>query len=155
MPDAEYPVRDRVLDALTLIHLAPDFIAARPEVPGEIIAYAVCQYWFDHVFEPGIRYIQGLKGDRDSEAAARFEAAFDEEEWVHVERFHRFLELRIDRLGDDAHLRRAYPLDDSWNGIVRDAGNTVELLGADLTERTARLRRIVGRLADGRFVPLP
>jgi hypothetical protein len=155
MPDAEYPVRDRVLDALTLIHLAPDFMAARPEVPGEIIAYAVCQYWFDQVFEPGIRYVHGLKGDRDSEAAARFVSAFDEEEWSHIERFHRFLELRIDRLDDEAHRRREYPVDDSWIGIVRDAGNTVELLGANLSERATRLRRFVGRLADGRFTPLP
>ena len=139
-------VRDRVLDALTLIHLAPRFMAARPEVPGERIAYALCRHWFDDVFEAGVAYIDGIKGDRDDEAAARFAAAFDDEEWSYLERFHRFLEIRIARLPEDAHARRAYPVDDSWRGIVRDAGNTAELLGADLPERAERLKTFAGRL---------
>jgi len=152
MPDPD--IRERVLDALALIHIAPRIMAARPDVPAERIAYALCRYWMDVVFEPGLRYVDGFKGDRDPKALDRFEAAFNEDEWEYLERFHRFVELRLDRLGPQDHADGQYPVDDSWHGITRDARNTAELLGDDPQERAKRLGRLAGAMA-GRLPDRP
>lgn len=121
--------RQRVLDALSLLAAAPVFASLRPDLRPERFAYMMCQVWFDEVYEPGTRYMSGLKGDRDAVVAEQFLAEFDDDEERWLERFNRFLELRIDRLAD--HEAEIIEQGERWDSIVRDAGYLVELLGGN------------------------
>lgn len=92
----------------------------------ERFAYEWCRLWFDEIYVPSLRYLEGLKGDRSEEAAAQFRACFTDEEQEALERFHRFLELRVERLSDEAHRRESFPQTDAWASIVRHAGYVLE-----------------------------
>lgn len=96
----------------------------------ERLAYEWCRLWFDEIYVPSLRYLDGLKGDRSEEAAARFRACFSDEEQEALERFHRFLELRVDMLPEEAHRRESFPQNDAWDSIVRHAGYVLEDLEA-------------------------
>lgn len=96
----------------------------------ERLAYEWCRLWFDEIYVPSLRYLEGLKGDRSEEAAAQFRACFTDEEQEALERFHRFLELRVERLSDEAHRRELFPQTDAWDSIVRHAGYVLEDLDA-------------------------
>jgi hypothetical protein len=125
------------LDALSLIASVPQLASVRPDLSPERYAFLVCQMWFDEVYTPGTRYMKGIKGDRDSEASEAFLEHFDEDEVRWLERFNRFLELRIDRLADmDAGVIQP---GERWDSIVRDAGYLVELLGGNPRESGAAL----------------
>ena len=95
---------------------------------------------FDDVFVAGTRYLEGLKGDYDESAATEFRAAFTDEEWKYLERFHRFLELRIDMMPAAARRERRLPDSPVWQSIVRDAGYLLELLEPDPARRRAYTR---------------
>ena len=60
---------------------------------------------------------------RDDKLREEADKAFSEEEFGWLERFNRFLELRLDRLSERKTEAREFPIADTWNGIVRDAGN--------------------------------
>lgn len=96
----------------------------------ERFAYEWCRLWFDEVYVPSLRYLDGLKGDRSEEAVSRFWACFTDEEKEALERFHRFLELRVEMLPDEAHERESFPQSDAWDSIVRHAGYVLEDLEA-------------------------
>lgn len=96
----------------------------------ERLAYEWCRLWFDEIYVPSLRYLEGLKADRSEEAAAEFRACFTEDELEALERFHRFLELRVERLSDDAHQRESFPQTDAWDSVVRHAGYVLEDLEA-------------------------
>lgn len=119
--------------------------------PGQL-AYEWCRVWFDEIYVPSLRYLNGLKGDRSEEAAARFRACFTEEEQEALERFHRFLELRVEMLSDEDHERESFPQNDAWNSIVRHAGYVLEdIEGLDpdpLQHRLAALVRLFTRRSE-------
>lgn len=94
----------------------------------ERLAYEWCRLWFDDIYVPSLRYLNGLKGDRSEEAAAEFRAAFTDEEQEALERFHRFLELRVQRLSDEAHRTESFPQNDAWDSVIRHAGYVLEAL---------------------------
>ena len=96
--------------------------------------------WFDAIYNPGHRYMDGYKGDRDEEAALEFESAFTEDEFEYLERFNRFLELRIDRLSTKDRENGRFPNSDTWRGIMRDADNLLELIEGDLR----KIKRLEG-----------
>lgn len=92
----------------------------------ERLAYEWCRLWFDEVYVPSLRYLEGLKGDRSEEEAEQFRACFTDEEQEALERFHRFLELRVERLSDEAHQNKSFPQTDAWDSVVRHAGYVLE-----------------------------
>lgn len=101
-------------------------------LPPERLAYEWCRLWFDEVYVPSRRYLDGLKGDWSEEAAAQFRDCFVEEEQEALERFHRFLELRVEMLSDEDHERKSFPQNDAWDSVVRHAGYVLEdLEGVD------------------------
>jgi len=150
MSDLPFPerseIRSRVLDALVLFRHADRLAAVRPAMTGEQIAFELCRLWFDRIYTPGIRYMDGLKGDSDPEARARFEEAFSDEEFAWLERFNRFLELRVDRLTLAQKSKEIFPDNDTWRGIMRDAGNLLDLMDVDPDRKRRRFERVMKEL---------
>jgi hypothetical protein len=142
-------VRGHVLDALALIHLSEVVFVKRSGMPREQIAHQLLRYWLDTIYAPGIRYMDGFKGDRNPEEVAMFVACFTEEELEWLERFNRFLELRIDRLRPADRDANQFPIKDTWNGIVRDAGNLIALIEPDRYQSKKRLDRIRSEIEIG------
>ncbi|MBO6573902.1 MAG: hypothetical protein JJ896_00675 [Rhodothermales bacterium] len=128
------PVRARVLDALSLIASGDRLAAVNPELPPGRAAWLLCETWFDIVYQPGTRYMDGLKGDHDPESAEAFLAHFGEDERRWLERFNRFLELRVDRLTAGQRENRVFPPGERWTNVMRDAGHMVDLLGGNPRE---------------------
>lgn len=115
--------------------------------PGRL-AFELCRLWLDEIYTPGIRYLDGLKGDRCEEAAARFQACFTPEERAALERFHCFLELRMDMLPETDRQRAFFPQNDSWENLVRDAAYLLEDLAAERTALQDALSWMARTLAD-------
>lgn len=115
----------------------------------EELAFVLCRVWVDEIFVPGLRYVDGWKGDRDEEAAERFWAPFDAEEREALERFHRFVELRLEMLPEEARREERIPAGDRWENLMRDAGNTLEALEPDGDRLRGRLERVVRAIAAG------
>ncbi len=95
------------------------------------LAYELACAWFDDVYVPSERYMDGLKGDMAPEAAETFRDAFDPVELAAMERFHRFFELRIDMLPDAMIASRCIPVDDRWRSLMKDAGYLLEDIGGN------------------------
>jgi len=142
-----YIIRERVLDACTLIHFSDRLFAANPETPPGRIAFELLRVWMDRVYTPGTRYMEGYKGDLDRDRAQRFVEAFDDDEYSYIERFHRFIEIRLDRLGEKDRKEEIFPQNDTWSGIVRDAGNILGLFGEDAEKRAERFRDARNKLS--------
>jgi len=135
---------------LVLFHGSEQIVAIRPDVPAETVAFELCRLWIDHVFSPSMRYLDGVKGDHDEQAAERFIVAFTEEEYEWVERFHRFLELRIDRLSDEQKTACTFPINDTWRGITQDAGNLLDLLDPTGSRKTKQVAEAMRSLVPDR-----
>lgn len=108
----------------------------------ELLAAELCRLWFDDVYVPGERYLHGLKGDRNAEAARRFDACFTVEELITLERFHGCLELRLDLAANRLHGRAFFPQNDSWRSLRRDAARLLD----DLAPEPEYLRRSLAGL---------
>jgi len=151
LPDIE-SVRERVLDALALIRSAPVLNSVLPDLSTEKTAFELCRMWFDLIFKPGHRYMDGFKGDRDQQEALDFESAFTEDEFGYLERFNRFLELRVDRLDQDEWAEGRFPDSDTWHAIIKDADNLLELIEGE-PAKVRRLesteQKLKGRLGTG------
>lgn len=141
--------RERVLVFLGFFTSQESQRAFAPEIPAENLAYELCNIWFDRVFVAGTRYLDGIRGDRDEEEAAAFRAAFNDEEWKYLERFHRFLELRIDMMPSTLKAGRAIPNNNLWESIQRDAQYLFELLEPDLKKRHLISESLQAGLLDG------
>ena len=103
------------------------------------LAYELACAWFDDVYVPSERYMDGLKGDLAPEAAETFKDAFDPVELAAMERFHRFFELRIDMLPDAMIASRCIPMDDRWRSLMKDAGYLLEDIGGNVENFRRRL----------------
>lgn len=110
---------------------------------AEKLAFQLCRLWFDEIYTPGTRYIDGLKGTRSEVEADEFWSDFTEEERMALERFHRFLELRIDMLPADAKEREIFPQNDLWISVTRDASHVLEALAVDVDRLERDLMWIV------------
>lgn len=97
----------------------------------ERAAYELCRAWFEKIYIPSGTYLDGLRGDRSSAAVERFHAEFDEDEISALERFHRFVELRMAMLSDESLEAGRIPLTDSWSALVKHAGYLLDELGVD------------------------
>lgn len=124
-------VRRRVV--LFLVFLSSDKCrrACHPFLsPGEL-GFELCRLWMDEIYAPGIRYLDGLKGDRSPEEVRRFQDCFTDEERAALERFHHFLQLRIEMLPRPERRAGHFPQNDLWRNLVKDASHLLETLGAD------------------------
>lgn len=139
LPDIE-TIRERVLDALALLRSARALSSVVPDLKPERIAFELCRMWFDAIYKPGHRYMDGYKGDRSEPEALDFESAFTQDEFEYLERFNRFLELRIDRLSPAERTQGLFPDSDTWHAIMRDADNLLELIEGE----PRKVKRIEG-----------
>ena len=116
----------------------------------EQLAFELLRIWFDDVYLPSARYVDGLKGDYSATAADVFRSAFSDEECADLERFHRFVELRLEMVPEGDRGRRRVPIDDRWRALVRDAGYLLD----DLTpEAGAIMTLLEDRLDSESSVP--
>lgn len=146
--------RERVALVLAFLSSPTCQEACHRVLDPERLAYEWCRVWFDEVYVPSLRYLDGLKGDRSEEDVAAFWDAFSDEEKEVLERFHRFLELRVDMLSEEVHRRASFPQSDAWDSIVRHAEYVLEdLQSVDrlrLQNRIGALVRLLVRRTEER-----
>lgn len=131
--------RERVATYLALLasDRARDMLARW--IDRDRLAFELCRTWFDEIYTPSRRYFDSLKGDYSEEAAARFRSAFTDDELAGLERFNRFLELRMEMLSKAALASRRIPDNDAWQGLTRHAHYLLDDLEPDAEFRLARL----------------
>ncbi len=143
--DAVFAVRSRVSTFLWLFANLEIDDFGRLGQSRERIAYELCRLWFAEIYPPGLRYIDGLKGDRDAEAVALFADAFEAEELDYFERFNRFIELRLDMMPRSTLTRKEVD-PERWRAIARDARNTLDLVEPAFVFERSRIGAVL-RLA--------
>lgn len=121
--------------------------------PGKL-AFELARIWFDDIYLPGIRYLDGgLKGDYSETAVAEFTEAFTRDEFKALERFHHFFELRLEMIPAATRKTGDWPQNDTWSNIVKDASNLLNLFALDADglrcEVTEMFRGFLGRSLDG------
>lgn len=101
----------------------------------------MCRLWFDDVYIPSNRYMDGLKGDQNPSKVAAFLEHFTDDEVASMERFHAFLDLRLDMVSNATG--------ETWKNIVRDAQYLVEDLEPNEKRRQQLVDWLMGLLARG------
>ncbi|RMI09756.1 MAG: hypothetical protein D6681_06765 [Calditrichaeota bacterium] len=142
-------IRDQVILFLILLTSERCQALLHPFLSPERTAYELLRLWFDDIYAPGTRYMETLKGDFSEAAVARFEEAFDVEELVSLERFHHFLELRLEMLPEQERRKRVFPLTDSWRHIQKDARYLLQELEPNLNQRRRELEEKLARFVRG------
>lgn len=127
--------RERVVAFLTLLTNDRCRVNLARRLGDDRVLFEFCRIWFDDIYEPGDRYMDGIKGDRDGTRIDRFEAAFSDDELASLRRFHAFLELRMEMVPQRLRAERRLPESDLWNNIVRDATYLLEEIEPDEARR--------------------
>lgn len=138
--------RERVVLVLAFLASEECQAACRAIASPEKLAYAWCRLWFDEIYVPSTRYLDGIKGDQSAAAVRRFESCFTPDERAALDRFHRFLELRIDMLPDAARRRGVFPQRDAWDHVTRHASYVLDDLAADPATLQDKLSGLVQAL---------
>ncbi len=141
MTDDQQQIRRRVLVALAVIG-RPELLGGASGLTKEQIGFELCRLWFEVVYTPALWTVDGLKGDRHSAGVDRFWEAFEDDERNYLERFNRFIELRLEMTPEELRLQRAID-PDRWDGVTRDARNTLELIEPGFDARNARIGQIL------------
>lgn len=152
LSSADPSARDRLTLFLALLASDECRTACHQVLPPDRFAYTWCQLWFNDVYVPSARYLDGLKGDVSKEAVAEFRSRFTDVEMEALERFHRFLELRIEMLPSDLAETQSFPQTDAWDHVVRHAGYALEELERDpssLKEQVGWIARLIAERSDG------
>lgn len=113
----------------------------------DVVADRLCSLWIDELYVPGIRYRDGLKGDRYASRVAAFEAQFSAKELDLLAQFHRFLELRLEMLPKRLPDERRFPQGAFWESIMRHAARIIEEVdpeGLELDEIVERTSVMLG-----------
>ena len=147
-------VRERVVVFLAFLTSDACRQAVQHQGAPERLAYELCRLWVEDLYVPGLRGMDGLKGNRDVGAMQRFEAAFTELERAALERFHHFLMLRLDMLPASARQQRCFPQHDGWHNLVRDASYLLETLTVDPEEIRSGLFWLVEALRRDPYAAL-
>ena len=143
--------RERVATYLTLLASDSAREALTRWIDHDRLAFELCRIWFDDIYVPSRRYFDALKGDYSEEAAQRFNSYFSSEELAGLERFTRFLELRMEMLPGAARSSRRMANNDAWQSLVRHAFYMLDDLEPDAEYRRARLAESLANL-DGTAV---
>lgn len=140
--------RDRVV--LFLLFLTSDACrrSLARRIPEDRIIFELCRVWFDEIYVPGPRYLDGLKGDLTAERVAEFASHFTDEEFESLERFHAFFELRMDMQPEKVLRDRSFPDSDLWQNVVRDARYIVEDLEPNAEKRRAMIEWFADSTVD-------
>jgi len=136
--------RGRVVVFLAFLTSEACLEACRRYAAAEALAATLTRLWFDEIYVPGERYLDGVKGDRSNEEVARFRTCFTEGELADLERFHGCFELRLDLVSNRAHGRAFFPDNDSWRSLLRDAARLVDALQPDAD----RLRKLLAGFVE-------
>tara|TARA_B100000809_G_scaffold31340_1_gene27238 strand:+ start:1169 stop:1690 length:522 start_codon:yes stop_codon:yes gene_type:complete len=124
--------REHVVVFLLFLTSEESLKACHRFIVPEKLSFKLARVWFDEVYLPGIRYLDGgLKGDISEREVARFAEGFTEEEFKALERFHSFFELRLEMVHAAAREAGVWPQNDSWSNMVRAARNLLDLFLAD------------------------
>lgn len=123
--------RERVTLFLAILASDKGRDACHDVLAPDHFAFVWCRLWFNEIYVPSSRYLDGLKGDPSEHALAEFRTSFTDEEMEALERFHRFLELRVDMLPGDLTQTESFPQNDAWDHVVRHAGYALEELETD------------------------
>lgn len=142
--------RRRVLAFITLF-ASTDAIerVIGSSVPEEV-ADRLCRLWIDEIYIPGIRYRDGLKGDRALDEVNRFLSSFSDRERYLLEQFHRFLELRLQMLPKRLPTERAFPRGAFWQSIIQHARRVLEEIDPERLEVDELLDPSARRVAPQR-----
>ena len=133
--------RERVIVFLAFLSSEDCREAFRAKVANEDWAAALLRVWFDEIYTPGDRYLEGLKAAGREAEVEGFMAAFTPEERAVLTRFHGCLELRLDLLSNRTGGRGFIPENDSWRSIVRDARAALSELARPCATGAARRPR--------------
>ncbi|HUF10868.1 MAG TPA: hypothetical protein VMO47_16230 [Rhodothermales bacterium] len=144
MSDSVVDHRQRVLLFLKLLASTEATERLVGSAEPEEIADRLCNLWIDELFVPGLRYRDGLKGDRSASSVRDFEAQFSTSEIALLEQFHRFLELRLEMLPKRRAEETTFPRGDFWQSIIAHAGRVLEEIDPEGLEMDA----IVDKSAD-------
>ncbi len=144
MIDELLETRSKVLVALAVMG-RPELLGLASGLSRERMGFELCRLWFEDVYTPALWTVDGLKGDRHATRVDKFWKAFGDEEREYLERFNRFVELRLEMTAEQ--LRRQRSIDaDRWDGVIRDARNTLDLIEPGFD---------VGRTRIGQILRLP
>lgn len=140
-----YDHRQRVLLFLKLFSSTPAIERLIGPSDPDHAAESLCRLWIDDIYLPGLRYRQGLKGDRNRAHVAQFQSVFSSRELALLEQFHRFLELRLEMFPKRLAEERSFPRGAFWQNIIAHARRVIEEIDPegleidDLVARTADL----------------
>lgn len=151
LSSADPSARERLTLFLALLASDECRTACHQVLPADGFAYTWCRLWFNEVYVPSSRYLDGLKGDVSEEAVTQFRSSFTDAEMEALERFHRFLELRIEMLPHDLAETQAFPQTDAWDHVVRHAGYALEELEQDpssLKEQVGWIAQLIAERSD-------
>ena len=144
MSTDEKKVRERVIVFLLFLTSEESLKACHRFITPEKLSLRLARMWFDEIYMPGTRYLNGgLKGDYSEEEVEKFHDNFSDGELKALERFHRFFELRLEMI--PASSRRTspevipasfgkngiWPQNNSWSNVLRDARNLLSLFALD------------------------
>ena len=120
--------------------------------PGKL-AFQLARIWFDDIYLPGIRYLDGgFKGDYSEKAVAKFTEGFTQDEFNALERFHHFFELRLEMIPIPTRESGVWPQNDSWSNMIKGARNLLELFALDADALRCRIceifRETLGKSLD-------
>lgn len=118
-------------------------------------AYELCRIWFNTIYTPSTRYLDGIKGDRSEDAVAQFWSAFSTDEQDALERFHRFLELRVDMLSDTEQERAIFPQNDAWDALLRHATYVLDELDSNPDALQQKVNWLIDTLIRAEASPAP
>lgn len=139
--------REQVVLFLLFITSDECLTAYENQIPKEKFTFEMSRIWFDEIYSPGMTYlVDGLKGSYNEKDAKEFENCFTEEEFKSLERFHRFFELRVDMVSDEAKKEGMIPLNDLWRNLKKHASYLIAELEPD--ERIKK--RLLGELVKGK-----
>ncbi len=124
--------REHVIVFLLFLTSEESLKACHKFIAPEKLAFELARIWFDDIYLPGRRYLDGgLKGDHSEKAIAKFAEDFTQDEFKALERFHHFFELRLGMVPVSKRETGDWPQNDTWSNMVKDAGNLLDLFALD------------------------
>ena len=145
--------REHVIVFLLFLTSEDSLKACHKFFAPEKLAFKLARIWFDDIYLPGIRYLDGgLKGVHSEKADAEFRDCFTQEEFKALERFHSFFELRLAMVPSSTTQTGGWPQNHSWSNVEKDARNLLNLFGVDAdalrNQISELLRETLGKSLD-------
>jgi len=133
VPTDEERIREQAIVFLLFLTSEESLKACHKFITPEKLSLKLARMWFDEIYVPGVRYLDGgLRGDHSEGEVERFQNSFTEDECKALGRFHRFFELRLEMIPDSSRKSGVWPQNDSWRNVVKDARNLLSLFALDV-----------------------